>query len=206
MVNRDGDFSQFYRVQRFNAQLIAVRLDTNWTPMKRCEVIIKNIPVDILLQDIFEFVRPFGPIYNIRILLEYSGYCRGICFVTFYNPELTKRAIFTLDRQQLRENIVSICLSVDNCFLELKNVPDVFSTVELLSVLPWTVKCGLKSIFQSRLPGKFVLEYATHYFAIQARRFVNPSFQLDGVHVEGDWMTPRPVRDSRLHIYLFDNK
>lgn len=91
-----GDFSPFYVTEQVNGQLMST-LKNAQPPRRGTEVFLKNIPRDALLQDVLEFVVGCGDVYQIRLLMDFSGYNRGYCFVNFTHVKAARKAVVTLN-------------------------------------------------------------------------------------------------------------
>ena len=56
-------------------------------PSKGCEVFVGKIPRDLFEDEIFPVFEKIGPIYELRLMMDFDGRNRGFCFVTFTRKE-----------------------------------------------------------------------------------------------------------------------
>ena len=57
-----------------------------------------------------------GQIYELRLMMDFSGYNRGYAFVCYTCREHAQLAISRLDNYEIRPGMrIGVCRSVDNC-------------------------------------------------------------------------------------------
>ena len=98
-----------------------------WTgpaPPKGCEVFVGRLPRDILENELFVTFAKIGPIYELRLMMDFSSMNRGFAFVTYTNMHDANRAIRDLNRFELRpDHRIGVLKSVDNCRLFIGGIP-----------------------------------------------------------------------------------
>ncbi|CAG9841026.1 unnamed protein product [Diabrotica balteata] len=99
MVCSKGDFSSIYDVTPYKAQILATMKYVS-PPGRGTEIFISGLRRDILIQEILEMMLPIGDIYQIRILQEFSGYCRGMGFVKFFDVTAARKATILLNKSK----------------------------------------------------------------------------------------------------------
>ena len=81
-----------------------------------CEVFIGKLPRDCFENELVPVFERIGKIYEMRMMLDFSGSNRGYCFVTYTNRSDAKRAVKELDKYEIRKNkFLGVNFSVDNC-------------------------------------------------------------------------------------------
>ena len=112
-----GDRLAGYELEQIHGQrkLFNPELKRLFTPAEGSEVFIGRLPRD-LFED--ELVPPFleiGPIYEMRVMMNFSGTNRGFAFVMFKNPDTAMRAVKTLNNFEIRRgHQIGVLTSVNN--------------------------------------------------------------------------------------------
>jgi RNA recognition motif-containing protein len=97
---------------------------------------------------IFEQV---GPIYELRLMLDFSQSNRGYFFVRYTCKEDAKKAVKMLNKFEIRpKKFIGVVLSVDNRKLWVNGLPKGRSAAE--------VKVGLTMMSSSTFVGSILLE------------------------------------------------
>ncbi len=93
-------------------------------PAKGCEVFVGKIPRDCYEDELVPVFEKIGKIYQLRLMMDFSGTNRGYAFVTFTNQSNAKRAIKELNGFQIRPNKrIGVVKSADNCRLFIGGIP-----------------------------------------------------------------------------------
>jgi RNA recognition motif-containing protein len=66
-----------------------------------CEVYVGRIPRDCYETTLVPIFEKAGKIYQIRLMMNFSGSNRGFCFVTYHNPEEATKACEILNRYEI---------------------------------------------------------------------------------------------------------
>nr|XP_023019962.1 probable RNA-binding protein 46 isoform X2 [Leptinotarsa decemlineata] len=206
MICSKGDYSSMYDISHVNGQFIATFKHIS-RPRRGTEIYIRNIPVDLLLQDILEFAIKAGNIYQIRILIEFSGYNRGYCFVSYFDVRSARKAVVLLDGEKINGSPIGVTYSLDNHRLELLNVPKEINSEEVLQEVSKIIGNGLQSVQLMRQTeeenaetDKYLLKYESHKKAVEARKKVYPTFQIFGKDIQIEWNIPVENKSKRLYF------
>jgi len=105
-------------------------------PEKGCEVFVGRIPRDCYEDELVPIFAQIGTIYQLRLMMDFSGTNRGYAFVTFTNQFDAKKAIQLLNEFEIRPNRrIGVVKSVDNCRLFIGNIPLYKNRMEVMSEL-----------------------------------------------------------------------
>ncbi|CAG9816406.1 unnamed protein product [Phaedon cochleariae] len=197
-----GDFSSLYEITHVNGQIIATFKHVN-RPKRGTEIYLRKIPTDALLQEILDFAIQAGDVYQIRLLMEFSGYNRGYCFVSYFDVQSSRKATLTLNGSRIRDSQVIVKLSFDNNRLELQNVPRGVTPQQVYQDVVKIVGKGLKDVVFCRQSEentkgiKCLLRYDTHRNALEARKHIFPTFRLYEKSIKVDWAIPTDIMKSK---------
>lgn len=215
----DGmDLTNSYNIHQVNGQLMATYNNFDWkNPKRNTEIFIKMLPRDCLIQEIFKFVHKCGRIYQIRLLMDFSGYNRGFCFVSFFDEFSTRKAIFLLNGMDIRDGYsVTVKLSLNNCQLLMTGVPDYLSYTDVAERLHFlhglkSVTCSGNTAFNNTC--SYLLHFNCHKSAVESRKLIWPQVRLFNTEVHVDWAVPKLLRNVILkyemriyqiwYIYIF---
>lgn len=53
--------------------------------------------------ELVPLLEKYGKIYELRLMMDFSGTNRGYCFVKFYTSEAASRAVAELDNYEIRK-------------------------------------------------------------------------------------------------------
>lgn len=194
LENRTG-----YRMQQCNGQ--RRYWNPNWSgpaPPRGSEVFVGKIPRDLFEDEIVPVFEEVGRIYELRLMMDFSGFNRGYAFVTFSCKEEANRAIKMLDNYEIRPGLkIGVCRSVDNCRLFVGSIPkdkgreeirlamsEITDDVSDVIIDPGTNIGELNR-------GYAYVEYSSHRAAAMARRKLIPGrITLFGYEVAVDWADP----------------
>nr|XP_039260352.1 uncharacterized protein LOC120336683 [Styela clava] len=194
LENRTG-----YRMQQCNGQ--RRYWNPNWSgppPARGTEVFVGKIPRDLFEDEIVPVFEKVGHIYELRLMMDFSGYNRGYAFVTYTTKEDAIRAIELLNNIEIRPGMkIGVCRSVDNCKLFVGSIPKDKSQDEIRQAM-----CEITEdvtdviVYPGTNPGELnrgfaFVEYASHRAAAMARRKLIPGrITLFGYEVAVDWADP----------------
>jgi len=169
----------------------------NWTgsqPDKGTEVYCYRIPRDCFEDELVPVFSSVGQIYELRLMIEFSGTNRSYCYVRYTTQEEAREAIRKLNNYNVRPGYpLAVTRSVDNRKLSIKSVPslDVETEDAVIEELSSIVE-GVENVkFQAR--GWIEVEFSTHRLAALARRQLVPGniVMFDKVCVKQvDWADP----------------
>ena len=154
-----------------------------------------RIPRDCFEDELVPVFQTIGKLYELRLMIEFSGANRSYCYVRYCNPEDAKRAITALHNYQIRPGYpLAVTESVDNRRLCIKTQPPLDHDVteaeaarELGNILEGVT--GAKFIARRWLQ----VEFESHRMAALARRQLVPGNMTMFGHVEikqVDWADP----------------
>ncbi|KAF8777792.1 putative RNA-binding protein 46 like protein [Argiope bruennichi] len=178
---------------------------TRWSgppPPKGCEIFIGKLPRDVYEDELMPLFEQIGPIYEFRLMIDFSGTTRGFAFAMYTNKEDARKAISQLNEYEIRPNKkIGVLLSVDNCKLFVGGIPtsktgdDVFREISFLTEGVMKV-CVLPCPYDhAKNRGFAFVEYESHRYASIARR-VLCSGKLFNKAITVDWADPEPEIDE----------
>ncbi|XP_026288512.1 APOBEC1 complementation factor-like [Frankliniella occidentalis] len=186
-----------YELKQINGQrkLYQPRLSGTPPPVEGCEVFVGRLPRD-LYED--ELVPPFlqiGPIYEVRMMMNFSGTNRGFAFITYFDRETAKKAIRKLDNFPIRwGQAIGVLASINNKRLYFGNLPNF---KELRSKLYTFLKENTEGVHQLHLrthdkgTANAIVTYSSHRAAAMARRALIPVKDfVFGPRAIIDWADP----------------
>lgn len=174
-------------------------------PPKGCEVFVGRIPRDCFEDELFPVFERTGTVFEMRLMMDFSGSNRGYAFVMYTTREGARRAVQELDNYEIRRGKhIGVCMSVDNCRLFVGGIPKTRTREEILAemrrltdgVVDVIVYPATHDRMKNR--GFAFVEYATHRDAAMARRKLIPGrIQFFGQSIAVDWAEPeRNVEDD----------
>lgn len=192
-------------------------------PQKGCEVFVGKLPREIFEDELVPIFSKVGKIYEMRLMMDFSGSNRGYAFVTYTNRMDAYRAVKDLNGYEIRAGRhIGVVKSVDNCRLFVGGIPKTKTKEEVLEELSKRVT-GIvdvilyKNCFDRRLNRGFAfVEFTSHRAAAMARRALVPGcVKIWDQEVMVDWAEPEPDIDDEqmkkvcryfnffLRIYLY---
>lgn len=169
----------------------------SWTgsqPDKGTEVYCYRIPRDCFEDELVPVFSTVGTIYELRLMIEFSGTNRSYCYVRYTTQEEAREAIRKLNNYHVRPGYpLAVTRSVDNRKLSIKSVPCLDKETEdaVIEELLCFVE-GVENVkFQAR--GWIEVEFSTHRLAALARRQLVPGnvVMFDKVCIKQvDWADP----------------
>ncbi|XP_028026365.1 probable RNA-binding protein 46 [Bombyx mandarina] len=173
-------------------------------PQKGCEVFIGNLPREIFEDELVPIFATVGKIYEMRLMMDFSGSNRGYAFVTYTSRSEAYRATRELNHHEIRPGKhIGVVKSVDNCRLFVGNIPKTKSKEEVYEELSNRVT-GIvdvilyKNAYDRKLNRGFAfVEFTSHRAAAMARRALIPGcVKLWNEDVMVDWAEPEPDVDD----------
>ena len=87
-------------------------------PGPGCEVFVGKLPRNVYEDTIYPLFASVGQIFEIRLMMDFSGNTRGFCFVMYTTPEDAKKAIENLNNFEIVPNKkIGVVPSTNNCRL-----------------------------------------------------------------------------------------
>jgi hypothetical protein len=97
---------------------------TRLPPSRGCEVFVGKLPRDCFESELFPLFERCGQIYEMRLMMDFSGFNRGYAFITYTNRDDAKRCVKELNNYEIRKGrLIGVCQSVDNCRLFVGGIP-----------------------------------------------------------------------------------
>lgn len=175
-------------------------------PPKGTEIFVGKLPRDFFEDQLVPLFEEIGPIYKLRLMVDFSGKNRGYAFITYFTLENAQAAIEKYHNYEIRKGCkIGVYKSVDNCRLFVGNLPKDKSKEEIIEGLGPYVE-GLtnvilyKSLENPSLNRGFAfLEFTNHRSAAMTRRKLAPgTFFLWGNSILVDWADPLPDVDPSV--------
>jgi len=142
--------------------------------------------------------------FQMRLMMEFTGENRGFCFVTYSTRSAACRAVREADGLEMRPGrALGVCLSVDNNRLFVGGLPRQRQRDEVLAEMRRLVD-GVRDVIlypdvrdKSRNRGFAFVEFDSHRDAAMARRrLIAAGIQLWGLPLAIDWAEPEPEPDD----------
>lgn len=183
------------------------------SPPKGSEIFVGKLPRDYFEDEIIPLFATIGPIYKVRLMVDFSGKSRGYAFVTYFTVADANAAIAAYNHYEIRRGCkIGVYKSVDNCRLFVGNLPKDKSKKEIIEgLLPYAE--GLRNVIlyksledptQNR--GFAFLEFTEHRAAAMTRRKLAPgTFVLWDHSILVDWADPLPDVDPGIMSRVRNN-
>jgi len=174
-------------------------------PGKGCEVFIGRLPRNCYEDELLPLFEKFGPIFQMRLMMDFSGTNRGYAFIQFNDHKSAKNAAKMMDRYELRgDHSIGVMLSWEKTRLFVGGIPKYKKEKDVLKEMK-RVTDGVKSIilymsvYNNKNRGFCFVEYESHYEAMMAKSRMIPGFKLWRNHeVRVDWADPEPEVDEEI--------
>jgi len=198
-----------YNILQQHGQRIFGGPPPDWTgpaPDRGTEVYCYRIPRDCFEDELVPVFQSVGKLYELRLMIEFSGANRSYCYVRYCNSEDAQKAILMLNNYPIRQGYpLAVTRSVDNRKLCIKTVPPLRSNVSKKNVVEELATfvdgvSGVKFIARRWLQ----IEFDSHRMAALARRQLVPGNQTMFGHVvikQVEWANPEEQVSSGV-----DNK
>ncbi|XP_064476933.1 probable RNA-binding protein 46 isoform X2 [Ornithodoros turicata] len=175
-------------------------------PPKGSEVFIGRLPRDMFEDELIPLLERIGPVYELRLMMDFGGSNRGYAFAMYTNPSDARRAIEELDDLEVRRGgrRLGVCRSIDNCRLFVGGIPRCKTREDVLNEMRRVTEGVVGVILYASVADKTknrgfaFVEYTDHKAAAMARRKLIPGkVKLWGVQeIAVDWAEPEPQVDE----------
>jgi len=170
-------------------------------PPKGCEVFVGKIPRDIMEEELLELFLTVGTVYELRLMMDFSGCNRGFAFVQFAHPDEATEAMRLFNNFEMRpKHRIGVLKSIDNCRLFFGGIPKTKSLEEIQQEIEKITEGVRQVIVYSSITDKTknrgfaFVEYENHRMASKARRKLIPDrVHLFGKEVAVDWAETEPL-------------
>ena len=93
-------------------------------PSRGCEVFVGKIPRDCFEDELVPVFDKVGKIYEMRLMMDFTGHNRGYAFVVYGDMASAKESVRHLNNYEIRKGrTLGVCMSVDNCRLFVGGIP-----------------------------------------------------------------------------------
>ena len=175
-------------------------------PPRGCEIFVGKIPRDCYEDELVPAFEKIGNIYELRLMMDFSGSNRGYAFVMFTNKQDAQKAVKEMNNYEIRKGrLLGVCPSVDNCRLFVGGIPKTKTKEEIMSEMKKVTEGVLDVIVypsamdKSKNRGFAFVEYESHRTAAMARRKLIPGrIQLWGHQIAVDWAEPEQDVDEDI--------
>jgi len=197
-----------YGLVQKNGQRIYGGPPPNWRgppPAQGTEIFVGKVPRDIYEWELVPIFEQYGVIYELRLMMDFSGTNRGYLFVRYSIKEEAKLAIKNLNDYEIRPGKkLGVIPSVDNRKLWISGIPKNASSDEILNEMKkltdGVTNVCLYNSYQDKTKsrGYVFVEYETHRHAALARRKLVPGHNfIFGQEIQRvDWAEPEHEVDS----------
>jgi len=173
----------------------------NWKeppPPKGSEVFIGKLPRDLYEDELVPIFQKVGTIYEMRLMMDFSGSTRGFGFIQFSNPREAEKAVKELNNYEVRPHkYIGVVKSVDNCRLFVGGLPKNKTKQEIETELNKHVEGIIDVILYSSVTDKTksrgfaFVEFQNHRLAAMARRkMIAGRVHLWDQEMQIDWALP----------------
>ncbi|CAG5093668.1 Similar to A1CF: APOBEC1 complementation factor (Homo sapiens) [Cotesia congregata] len=171
-------------------------------PSPECEVFVGNLPRNIYENKLYPIFQRAGEIFEIRLMMDFSGTNRGYCFIKYTKPEYAAKAIKELNEWPIeRGKKIGVVASVNNCRLSIARLPPELDTKTFIKKIYETTESvtqvAVYSIAKSNaankpMQKKALISYKAHIDAAMARRKLMPqrTTLFPNVELIIDWAHP----------------
>lgn len=173
-------------------------------PDRGCEAFIGKIPRDCFEDELVPVLERIGPLYEFRLMMEYSGFNRGYGFVMYTCREHARQCVAELNNYEIRKGkMIGVCRSVDNCRLFVGGIPKNKKREEILDEMRKVTSDVVNVIVypsahdKTKNRGFAFVQYSSHRAAAIARRKLIPNrIQIFGQPIAVDWAEPEAEVDD----------
>ncbi|XP_034180679.2 uncharacterized protein LOC117604564 [Osmia lignaria lignaria] len=170
-----------------------------WTgppPGPKCEVFVGSIPRNYYEPEIVFIFSSVGKIYELRLMMDFSGANRGYCFIMYTTEEEAARAIKELDQYEIYPGKrIGVVASINNCRLYINQMPRIIDTKIIVKRI-YEITDDVDKVAVYRNLNGFVsyvlVSYKTHRGAAMGRRRLVPEsmtlFKNHEINIE--WANP----------------
>jgi RNA recognition motif-containing protein len=104
-------------------------------PPKGSEIFVGKIPRNCFEDELVPLFETAGEIYELRLMMDFSGSNRGFGFVMYSSPEIADLAVKKFNNYEIRESWrIGVVKSVNNCRLYIWGLPTDKSEKDIRSV------------------------------------------------------------------------
>ncbi|CAL7933108.1 unnamed protein product [Xylocopa violacea] len=170
-----------------------------WTgppPGPKCEIFVGSIPRNYYEPEIVLIFSTVGKIYELRLMMEFSGTNRGYCFIMYTTEEEAARAVRELDQYEIYPGKrIGVVASTNNCRLYINQLPRTIDSASIIRKIYEITDDVDKVAVYRYLDGLVcyvLVSYKTHRGAAMGRRRLVPEAAtlFKGSEVNVEWANP----------------
>uniref|UniRef100_A0A3Q2DM25 DND microRNA-mediated repression inhibitor 1 n=1 Tax=Cyprinodon variegatus TaxID=28743 RepID=A0A3Q2DM25_CYPVA len=137
-------------------------------PGKCCEVFISHIPRDVYEDLLIPLFRSVGPLWEFRLMMNFSGQNRGFAYAKYGTNALAMKAIQKLNGYMIEPNCyLCVRYSIEKRHLSIHNLPSSTSVLQVLVE-------GVERVSLKTGPGidgvSAVVGFSSHFTASMAKK------------------------------------
>eukprot|EP00118_Oscarella_pearsei_P010992 m.70368 g.70368 ORF g.70368 m.70368 type:complete len:627 (+) comp35689_c0_seq5:382-2262(+) len=175
-------------------------------PPRGCEVFIGKLPRDLYEDELVPVLQTVGALYEVRLMMDFSGNNRGYAFAVYGNRDDAKRCVRMLNNYEIRKGrTIGVCISVDNCRLFIGGIPKriskeaIFAEMRKMTDSVADVIVYPSAVDKTKNRGFAFVEYENHRAAAVARRrLMSQRLVLWGHQIAVDWAEPEQEVDEEI--------
>ncbi|XP_043982156.1 dead end protein 1 isoform X1 [Gambusia affinis] len=151
------------------------------TPGERCEVFISHIPRDAYEDLLIPLFSSVGPLWEFRLMMNFSGQNRGFAYAKYGTPALATEAVLKLNGYMLEpKSYLCVRRSTEKRHLCIGNLPAATKQEDLKQVLRRLVE-GVERVSLKTGPGiegvSAVVAFSSHHTASMAKKDLVAEFK-----------------------------
>jgi len=127
-----------YQLVQINGQRLYGGPPPNWKgppPPRGSEIFVGRIPRNCFEDELVPVFEKVGRIYEMRLMMDFSGSNRGFGFLMYLTPEIATLAIQVLNNYEIRAGKrIGVVRSANNCRLSIGNIPSYKNEEDIKSV------------------------------------------------------------------------
>jgi len=195
-----------YEILQRHGQRITGGPPPNWpqgqvAPGQGTEVYCYRVPRDCFEDELMPVFSRVGRIYELRLMIEFSGFNRTYCYVRYYTEGEAREAISKLNNFPVRPgSYLAVTRSFDNKKLLLKLQPCLARSQQSPHLLQDELSLSVEGVARVALNGfkgeRIIAEFVNHRLAALARRQLVPGnvMLFESRVRQVDWVDPVPTR------------
>ncbi|XP_017881908.1 probable RNA-binding protein 46 [Ceratina calcarata] len=165
-------------------------------PGPKCEVFVGSIPRDFYEPELVLIFSTVGTIYELRLMMEFSGANRGYCFIMFTTEEEAACAVRELDKYEIYPGKrIGVVASTNNCRIYMSQLPRHIGTRTIIRrIYDYTEDIEKVCVYRNfkGFVSYVLISYNTHRSAAMGRKRLLPEaanlFKNTEVNIE--WANP----------------
>ncbi|XP_061669727.1 dead end protein 1-like [Syngnathoides biaculeatus] len=164
-------------------------------PGPNCEVFIRNIPRDLYEDRLIPLFRSAGPLWEFRLMMNFSGQNRGFAYAKYGSPQVAADAIRQLHGVTLEPDFrVAVCRSVEKRRLRVTFSQAVSGEGEFFQMIAGIAE-GVESLSLNsgcgRNDASAVVVFSSHHAASMAKKVLAEEFMRRfALRISVMWMPP----------------